>query len=443
MSALPRQLASLNPEQQSAVTAIDGPVLVLAGAGSGKTRVITHKIAWLIADCGIAPERIAAVTFTNKAAREMKERVGRIVPAERAARIQVSTFHTMGLRILREEHRRLGYKRGFTIFDAEDSRGLVRELLKGENRDAQQMIDTIQWRISSWKSAQASVEDALGQAAEPADLMAARLYEAYERHLRAYNAFDFDDLILKPVSLFRDDAESRERWQNRFGYLLVDEYQDTNAAQYELLRQLAGPRAAFTVVGDDDQSIYAWRGAQPENLANLQQDFPGLKVIKLEQNYRSRPRILRVANALIANNPHLFEKRLWSQGAEGEPVRIVPCKDGMGEAEQVVSRILQHKMQYNGNWGDYAILYRGNFQAKPFERLLREHRIPYHLSGGQSFFDRSEVKDVIAYLRLLANPDDDSAFLRIINVPRREIGATTLEKLGSYAGQRSVSLFFA
>jgi len=441
MSALDPQLASLNPEQRAAVTAIDGPVLVLAGAGSGKTRVITQKIAWLLSECQVPPERIAAVTFTNKAAREMKERVGRLISAEQARRLVVSTFHTLGLRIIREEFKALGLKRGFSIFDGEDSRNLIRELLKGDNRDAQDVMDIVQWRISGWKSARVGAEQAVGLAENDQELMAARIYAQYERHLLAYNAVDFDDLIAKPVELLAEDAETRERWQNRFRYLLVDEYQDTNGAQYELLRQLTGPRAAFTVVGDDDQSIYAWRGAQPENLANLQKDYPRLSVVKLEQNFRSTCRILRVANELIANNPHLFEKKLWSRKGEGEAIRIVPCKDGFGECEQVVARILQHKMETGSGWGDYAILYRGNHQAKPFEKKLREHHIPYHISGGQSFFDRGEVKDAVAYLRLLANPDDDSAFLRIVNVPRREVGATTLEKLGGYARERGISLF--
>ncbi len=443
MSAAAARLDRLNPEQRRAVTAIDGPVLVLAGAGSGKTRVITHKIAWLVDECGLPPERIAAVTFTNKAAREMKERVGRLIPAERARKLGVSTFHTLGLRILREDYARVGLKRGFTIFDAEDSRNLVRELLKGDRRDAQQLIDGIQARISGWKSAQIGADAAVAEANDEADALAARIYAQYERHLLAYNAVDFDDLIVKPVDLLTSDDKAREYWQNRFRYLLVDEYQDTNGAQYELLRRLAGPRAAFTVVGDDDQSIYAWRGAQPENLARLQEDFPRLDVVKLEENFRSAERILRVANRVIANNPHIFDKKLWSRREEGGPVHILPCRDAFSEAEQVVSRILQHKMEKGGNWGDYAILYRGNHQARLFERVLREHRMPYHLSGGQSFFDRSEVKDVIAYLRLLANPEDDSAFLRVINVPRREIGATTLEKLGGYARERHVSLFNA
>ena len=443
MSAINEQLKRLNPEQRAAVTAIDGPVLVLAGAGSGKTRVITHKIAWLLAECQIPPERVAAVTFTNKAAREMKERIAQLIPAERAKRLMVSTFHTLGLRILREDYALLGLKRNFSIFDSEDSRNLIRELLKGDNRDAQDVIDVVQWRISGWKSARVGAEQAVNLAVDNQEMMAARIYAQYERHLLAYNAVDFDDLIVKPVMLFQDEPEARERWQNRFRYLLVDEYQDTNGAQYELLRQLTGPRAAFTVVGDDDQSIYAWRGAQPENLANLQTDFPSLKVVKLEQNFRSTARILRVANKLIACNPHLFEKRLWSRNGEGDNIRVIPCKDGFGEAEQVIARILQHKMETGAGWGDYAILYRGNFQSRPFEKMLREHRIPYHISGGQSFFDRAEVKDLIAYLRLLANPDDDSAFLRIVNVPRREVGATTLEKLGGYAKERNISLFSA
>ncbi|HLU62051.1 MAG TPA: DNA helicase Rep [Gammaproteobacteria bacterium] len=434
---------SLNPRQREAVRHIDGPLLVLAGAGSGKTRVITEKIAYLIRDCGHRPEQIAAVTFTNKAAREMKARTRALLGEDASRGLAVSTFHTLGLRMLQQEHKALGYRRNFTIFDAEDARALVTEILKSERLDTSDLIDRMLWQISGWKSDSVAPELAMQQAVDAKDMQAARVYAAYDRALRAYNAFDFDDLIAKPVQLLEGDSEVRERWQNRFRYLLVDEYQDTNDAQYRMLKLLAGVRAAFTVVGDDDQSIYAWRGARPENLARLAEDFPALTVIKLEQNYRSTSRILRVANTLIANNPHVFEKRLWSEMGEGDEVRVFACKDAQHEVERVVTDLVHTKLQKGLSFRDFAILYRSNHQSRFFEKALREHHVPYHLSGGMSFFDRGEVRDVIAYLRLLVNPDDDSAFLRIVNVPRREIGTATLEKLSEYASRRKVSLVSA
>ncbi|HEV2111938.1 MAG TPA: UvrD-helicase domain-containing protein, partial [Gammaproteobacteria bacterium] len=436
-------LKALNPAQRAAVTHLDGPLLVLAGAGSGKTRVITQKIAYMVGACGVAPVNIAAVTFTNKAAREMKARVGELLPAERSQGLTVSTFHTLGMRILREEHARIGYRRSFTLFDTEDSLTLLRELLKVERADKAEVLERAQWQISAWKSALLDCEAAVKQAEDEHQRRHARLYLDYERHLRAYNAMDFDDLIARPVRLLESDAEAKEKWQDRLRYLLVDEYQDTNAAQYRLLRLLAGPRAAFTAVGDDDQSIYSWRGAMPQNLALLKEDFPTLKVVKLEQNYRSARRILRVANALIGHNPHLFEKQLWSELPEGEPVRVIPCPDGQQEAERVVTEIAAHKLRYRSRNGDFAVLYRSNHQSRLFEKALREQKIPYELSGGTSFFDKAEVRDLVAYLRLLVNPEDDSAFLRIVNLPRRELGPATLEKLGAYAGARHVSLFAA
>ena len=435
-------MPDLNQPQRDAVRHADGPLLVLAGAGSGKTRVITRKIAWLVEQGGIAPRHIAAVTFTNKAAREMKARVASLLKGNDSRGLRISTFHTLGLNILRREHRRLGFKPGFSLFDDQDSNALLRELLrKGSGED--EMAASMQWRISAWKSAMLDPAQAAAQAEDELETRVARLYEAYQRALKAYNAVDFDDLILLPVQLFARDREALEWWQNRIRYLLVDEYQDTNTSQYRLVKELVGIRQAFTVVGDDDQSIYAWRGARPENLAQLKQDFPRLRVIKLEQNYRSTGRILKAANRLIGNNPHLFEKRLWSDLGDGEPIRVMACRNELQEAERVVSAILHHKFCNGTGWGDYAILYRGNHQAKPFETMLRQHNIPYFLSGGTSFFSRTEVKDVMAYLRLLANPDDDAAFLRIVNTPRREIGPGTLEKLGAYATRRHVPLLAA
>jgi ATP-dependent DNA helicase Rep len=436
-------LDRLNPAQRAAVEYLDGPMLVLAGAGSGKTRVITRKIAHMVGERGIKPENIAAVTFTNKAAREMKARVGELLSDERSQGLTVSTFHTLGMRILREEHARIGYRRGFTLFDAEDSLTLLRELLKVERAEKAEVLERAQWQISAWKSGLLTPEQAVQNAANDSDRRHARLYLDYQRNLQAYNAMDFDDLISKPVHLLEADAEARDKWQNRLRYLLVDEYQDTNAAQYRLLKLLAGVRAAFTAVGDDDQSIYSWRGAEPKNLSLLKEDFPQLRLVKLEQNYRSTRRILRVANKLIGNNPHLFEKALWSDLGEGEPIRLVPCPDAAAEAERVATEISAHKLKFKSRNGDFAILYRSNHQSRLFEKALREQKLNYDISGGTSFFDRGEVRDLVAYLRLLVNPEDDSAFLRIVNLPRRELGPVTLEKLGAYAGSRHISLFGA
>jgi len=433
---------TLNPQQREAATHIGTPLLVLAGAGSGKTRVITQKIAWLIRECGMNAQNIAAITFTNKAAKEMKERVGKLLSRDETKGLTVSTFHNLGLNILRKELKEIGYKPGFTIFDAADTATLIKELTR-KDHEATEDMDQARWQISRWKNDFISPDQAIKQAQNDLEFAQAKLYAHYQRMLRAYNAMDFDDLIVEPVHLFMDKPEVLARWQEKLRYLLIDEYQDTNTCQYELVRLLAGISGAFTAVGDDDQSIYAWRGAQPENLGRLQKDFPRLRLIKLEQNYRSVERILTSANHLIANNPHDFEKRLWSALGEGELLRVIPCKSAEHEAEKVVSEILKHRFKTKSNYSDYAILYRGNFQARPFEKVLRENSIPYKISGGQSFFDRAEVKDTLGYLRLLANPDDDAAFLRIINTPRRSIGPGTLEKLGQYANERHISLFAA
>ncbi len=435
-------MAELNPRQSEAVRYLNGPLLVLAGAGSGKTRVITRKIAHLIGEAGVPARHIAAVTFTNKAAREMKARVGELLKGMDGRGLMVSTFHTLGLTILKKEHKVAGLRPGFSILDEQDVKQLMKELTKRDDMD-DAFIDQARWQISAWKNDLVDPQSAVSLAEDQRQLAFAHLYDGYRRALSAYNAVDFDDLILRPVEMFRDHPEVLERWDNRIRYLLVDEYQDTNGAQYELVKLLVGVRGALTVVGDDDQSIYAWRGARPENLARLQQDYPHLKVVKLEQNYRSTARILGAANRLIANNPHVFDKALWSDIGHGEPIRVLSCKDEEQEAERVITEILHHKFQTRTAFGDYAILYRGNHQARPFEKALRTHNIPYFLSGGTAFFSRAEIKDVMAYLRLLANPDDDTAFLRVINTPRREIGPGTVEKLSTYAGQRGCTLLAA
>ncbi|UYG07698.1 DNA helicase Rep [Halomonas sp. M4R1S46] len=437
------RLAKLNPRQQEAVRAIDGPCLVLAGAGSGKTSVITTKIAYLVQECGMSARRIAAVTFTNKAAREMKERVGQMLKGREGHGLTVSTFHTLGLNIIRGELKALGYKPGFSLFDPEDAKALLRDLM---NKDAQvdaEAINQVQAAISNWKNDLVLPGQALSHVADDSEQFAARVYEAYVRHLKAYNAVDFDDLILLPVTLLRDDPEALARWRRKIHYMLVDEYQDTNVSQYQLVRMLMGERQTFTVVGDDDQSIYAWRGARPENLVTLGEDFPRLNVIKLEQNYRSTGTILRAANTLISNNPHVYEKTLWSDMGRGEAIRVVVNRHEEAEAERVASEILTRRIKERAEWRDFAVLYRGNFQARLLELKLQHYQVPYKLSGGTSFFSRGEIKDAMAYLRLLINPADDNAFLRIVNVPRREIGPGTLEKLANYATERGTSLFAA
>jgi ATP-dependent DNA helicase Rep len=433
-------VTNLNSRQREAVHYIDGPLLVLAGAGSGKTSVITRKIAYMIEHCGLAARHIAAVTFTNKAAREMRERVSALVSGPAAKGLTVSTFHTFGLNVLRREHRKLGFKAGFSIFDAEDALALIRDLLIADHGGATDQAGLIQQRISTWKNDLVAPELAVEQAQNPAEILCAQAYLRYQRALKAYNALDFDDLILRPVELFSTDAETLGKWQQQVRHLLVDEYQDTNGAQYHLVKLLVGNRQGLTVVGDDDQSIYAWRGARPENLNQLQTDYPHLKIIKLEQNYRSTGRILRAANQVISNNAHVFEKTLWSEYGPGDPIRIVRCPNEDAEAERVAAEILDFHLQRRGEYRDYAILYRSNHQAKLIELKLQHFQIPYRMSGGTSFFSRNEIKDVMAYLRLLINSADDNAFLRIVNVPRRKIGTSTLETLGSYATERGISM---
>ena len=435
-------MSRLNPRQQEAVNYISGPLLVLAGAGSGKTSVITRKIAYLIQQCGIRAQYICAVTFTNKAAREMKERVSSLLRGGEGKGLTVSTFHNLGLNIIRKEYAKLGYKPGFSIFDEGDIKALLTDIMQKEY-SGDDGADEIKNYIGNWKNDLVLPEEALAKARTPKEQTAAVVYLHYQRTLKAYNAVDFDDLILLPVKLFQDNPDVLEKWRNRIRYMLVDEYQDTNASQYLLVKLLIGTRNQFTVVGDDDQSIYAWRGARPENLMLLKDDYPSLKVVMLEQNYRSTSRILKCANILIANNPHVFEKQLWSEMGHGDPIRVIRCRNEDAEAERIALEILTLHLKTQRPYSDFAILYRGNHQAKLMELKLQHHQIPYRLSGGTSFFSRQEVKDLMSYFRLLVNPDDDNAFLRVINVPRREIGSTTLEKLGNYATQRQISMYAA
>ena len=436
--------SGLNTPQREAVQYMDGPCLVLAGAGSGKTRVITQKIAFLIESCGYEAKHIAALTFTNKAALEMRERIAKLLKEPRAAKqLTVSTFHSLGVHILRREAASLGLKDRFSIMDSDDCFSIVQDLSATTDKA---VIRRMQNAMSLWKNTLQTPEQALQHAQDEEQAQAARVYRNYVATLSSYQAVDFDDLIRLPVELFRQDESARERWQRKLRYLLLDEYQDTNTCQYELVKLLVtglGKKPMFTAVGDDDQAIYAWRGATVENLKTLQTDFPDLKLIKLEQNYRSSTRILQAANAVIANNPKLFEKALWSEHGLGDPVKVMAMEDEEAEADQVVIMLSAHKFERRAKFSDYAILYRGNHQARVFEKALRRERIPYVMSGGQSFFDRAEIKDIISYLRLVANGDDDPAFIRAVTTPKRGIGQVTLEALGSFAGQWQCSLFEA
>ncbi|MDR0217763.1 MAG: DNA helicase Rep [Enterobacteriaceae bacterium] len=433
----------LNPSQQQAVEFVTGPCLVLAGAGSGKTRVITNKIAHLIRTCGYQARHIAAVTFTNKAAREMKERVAQTLGRKETKGLVISTFHTLGLEIVKREYKALDMKSNFSLFDDQDQMALLKDLTADLLEEDKDLLQKLISNISNWKNDLLSPEQVIKRARSAQEHQFAECYRRYALHLSSCNVLDFDDLISKPTLLLMQNEEIRERWQNRIRYLLVDEYQDTNTSQYQLVKMLVGNRARFTVVGDDDQSIYSWRGARPQNLILLKDDFPQLNVIKLEQNYRSSGRILKSANILIANNAHVFEKKLFSELGYGEPLRVIEANNEDHEAERVIGELIAHHFINKTDYKDYAILYRGNHQSRIFEKMLMQNRIPYRISGGTSFFSRPEIKDLLAYLRILTNGDDDSAFLRIVNTPRREIGAVTIQKLGEWAKQRNKSLYHA
>jgi ATP-dependent DNA helicase Rep len=437
--------ATLNPAQLEAVYHLHSPCLVLAGAGSGKTRVITHKIARLLQE-GIAPSQIGAITFTNKAAQEMRERARALVGARASKDLLIATFHSLGVRLLREDGERLGLKPKFSILDADDVLGVLRDA--GATTDAK-LARSWQWTISLWKNNGLTHEQAEAAAKDDNERVAARVMKLYEERLAAYSAVDFDDLISLPLKLLQTDEETRLKWQRKLRHVLVDEYQDTNATQYDLLKALVGQNGLFTAVGDDDQSIYGWRGATIENLKRLPLDYPNLKVIPLEQNYRSTSAILTAANNVIALNPKIFQKKLWSDLGEGEPVKVVESDQEEHEAERAVTRIMAIRANTTGEytgiteWKDFAILYRANHQSRKLEEALRKAQIPYKVSGGQSFFDRAEIKDLCGWLRLLVNQDDDPAFLRAVTTPKRGIGHTTLAALSDFSGKWRVSLFEA
>jgi ATP-dependent DNA helicase Rep len=437
-------LAGLNPAQQEAVNYMQGPCLVLAGAGSGKTRVITHKIGRLI-QAGLKPEQIAAITFTNKAAAEMRERAKSLI-GKSARGVLICTFHALGVRMLRQDGGELGLKSQFSILDSDDVTSIIKDA--GGSTDAATARQW-QWRISAWKNSGLNAAQAEAQADTDEDRTLARVMARYEERLTAYQSVDFDDLIGLPLKLLQEHAAVRDKWQAALSHVLVDEYQDTNATQYELLKLLVGARGGFTAVGDDDQSIYGWRGATLDNLKRLPVDYPTLKVVKLEQNYRSTSAILRAANNVIGPNPKLYPKTLFSELGEGEPVRVIDCDAEEHEADRVVARIQSLRVggellavgSQHKEWKDFSVLYRANHQAKVFEKAFRRAQIPYKVSGGQSFFDRAEIKDLCSWLRLLSNNDDDPAFMRSVTTPKRGIGHTTLQALGNFASLYKLSLF--
>jgi superfamily I DNA/RNA helicase len=438
-------LAKLNPPQRAAVAHGSGPLLVLAGAGSGKTRVITFRIVHLL-ERGIPPEAICAMTFTNKAAEEMRERVAHLLGDKRtASRLTMGTFHALGLKILRDERKALGMPRGFTIYDGADQLGAVRECMrtsKDMSRDGERRFDVkaILTRISLAKNKFVAPEDYAPKEADDYDVITAEVYPKYQQALRSAAAYDFDDLIVEPVRLFRTDPEVGARWRDRFRYVLVDEYQDTNRAQLYMIEGLVAAHNNLTVVGDDDQSIYSWRGADPSNILRFGEMFPGATIIKLEQNYRSSKTILDAANAVIANNKLRHGKTLWSEHAPGPPITHAVARDVEEEAKWIARELV--KLNAGGKrWDAMAVMYRSNLQSKLLEEQLREHQVPYIMYGGQQFFERKEVKDLIAYLRVAVNPKDELALRRIINYPARGLGSTTVERLVARAHARHATLW--
>ena len=435
----------LNNAQLEAVHILQGPCLVLAGAGSGKTRVITHKLALLI-QSGVDPSAIAAITFTNKAAAEMRERTKKLI-GKAAQKVTVCTFHALGVRILRQDGAALGLKPQFSILDSDDVTSLLKDA--GGTTDAATARQW-QWAISLWKNMGLNAAMAEAQAQDDNERITARIMARYEERLSAYQSVDFDDLIGLPLKLLQNHPEVRSKWQEQISHWLVDEYQDTNATQYELLKLLAGERQCLTAVGDDDQSIYGWRGATLDNLKKLPADFPRLRVVKLEQNYRSSRAILRAANNVIRPNPKLYPKTLFSELGEGDPVRVVDADNEEHEAERVVARIQSLRAADGASstsspheWRDFCVMYRANHQSRVLEKAFRKASIPYKVSGGQSFFDRAEIRDLCAWLRLWVNNDDDPAFVRAITTPKRGVGHQTLQQLGQFANQYKLSLFEA
>lgn len=436
-------MARLNLQQYEAVHHTEGPLLVLAGAGSGKTQVITSRIVHLLKNKRIPPEEILAVTFTNKAAKEMQERV--TAAAGKASQgMVISTFHSLAVRILRRDIRRLGYKPSFSIYTESDQSGVLRQAMRDLQLDPKQYNpDSIRWRISLAKNRLIGPDAYPKDSSDPLEAATAAVYPRYQRLLKAFNAIDFDDIIMLAVQLLETLPEVREYWQHRFRYLMVDEYQDTNACQYRLIDLLAELHGNLCVVGDDDQSIYGWRGAEVQNILSFEQQRQGCLVVKLEQNYRSTGTILAAANAVIRNNRTRSDKALWTDSDEGETIGQIVADDEESEARLVVEQLQLAQYQQRRPWRDFAILYRSNTQSRTFEEALRLEGIPYILVGGQKFFERKEVKDTLAYLAVLANPQDEASLVRIINFPRRGIGDTTMLRLNQWSLEHNTNLFNA
>ena len=440
-------LDSLNPQQRQAVETIRGPVLILAGAGTGKTRVITVRIAYMIAK-GVAPENILGVTFTNKAAREMKERVGKLLPRpktrnpdEKPQRPTISTFHSLCVRILRQHIEKLGYKRNFVIYDESEQLGAIKKILaqisaKGEKTEPGAILSLLSRYKNGGERAAALADPSVAALAE-------HIKKRYESALRACNAVDFDDLILLTLRLFREHADALAACRAQYRYVMVDEYQDTNAAQFELVHLLTKEHRNLCVVGDDDQSIYGWRGAEIANLLDLEKHYPEVKIVKLEQNYRSTTTILNAANALIKNNARRRAKQLWSEKGTGARINLHAFTDDEEEARTIVEQIQFARVTRRAAWGEQAILFRTNQQSRPLETALRAAGVRYHLIGGQSFFDRREIKDFIAYIKTFINPHDDISLLRIANTPARGLSDVTMERLLSASHERNGSVYAA
>jgi DNA helicase-2/ATP-dependent DNA helicase PcrA len=436
-------LANLNEQQKEAVTTTEGPLLILAGAGSGKTRVLTHRIAYLIKEKKVSPSNILAITFTNKAAEEMKTRVENLLGY--VGDLWVSTFHSACVRILRRDIDKLGYDRNFVIFDTTDQKALVQECLKElDLSEKQYPIKMVLSAISSAKDKMVYPDDYIDFFGDTyRNRKIKEIYKLYQHKLKKINALDFDDIIIKTIELFKENPEILEFYQRKFRYIMVDEYQDTNTPQYYFVNLLAQRHRNLCVVGDDDQSIYGWRGADVRNILNFEKDYPEAKVIKLEQNYRSTKIILEAANHVIDNNVYRKKKSLWTQNKEGEKIVLCELENEKEEAEFVIQEIIKLKERENRSFKDFAILYRTNAQSRPFEEALMKVKVPYKVVGALRFYDRKEIKDILAYLRLIVNPYDDISFKRIVNVPRRGIGPATIEALEKVAREKDTSLFFA
>lgn len=435
-------MRELSPAQKSAIHYINGPLLVLAGAGSGKTSFLIHKIAWLIREYGVAPDEIAVVTFTYRAARAMRRRVAERVNSQQLLNLTISTFHTLGLAFLHDQLEDIGYRPGVSIYDADDSQAVLAKLARTAFPAHIGAVNRIQRLVSDWKRS-GIVPPMPANRTGSVEEVAATLYPAYERQLLSSNAMDIDDLVLKPVQLLRDPGTRAVRSAPPLRYLLVDEYEETTPCQHEFVKLLVARGATLTAAGDDDQSIFEQHGARPENLARLRRDFPLLKTIKLEQNFRSSGRILKAANSLIAHNSRPQEKMLWSECAYGEPLRVLKTRTEEHEAERIVADLLHHKYRHGTEFRNYAVLFRQSAQIAALERALRERRVPYYIGGDSTFFEKTEVKDVLCYLRLLCNPADDNAFMRIVNTPRRDIDRSTLHALSQHAAHLGVPLLQA